>query len=354
MPDNDNSSTNATPLNFSDPELQEKVHVLSSQAEPKDGRPIEELLRSTGSLQGHEALRLRRWFSAHRLDAIHDLNEYGRSLFEGDFARVKADWFGRLAKLLPETNSEFVAREAAVQDLLALRWGETRVPIYTLLLLGTLHHPDARLHLLDIARWLVSEVNLPVEAEDICGSTALYHALSTKPAFDPEFAQILYDAGGDVNHRNRYGATAAHDITLIWEPRNAELVQRAADALAWYLERGGNIDIKDNDGLTARMCVDSTRKLASRGVEHMATWDVVDREDKRRRRMRDEICTFCGRGSEGENVLLVCSRCKKAPYCSPPRQCQLYDWPRHRKLCKPHKPSSHQSASKYFGAQLHE
>ena len=97
-------------------------------------------------------------------------------------------------------------------ELYALRWGPTRVPIYDFLLLSTIMRPESRQSYLAIARWLVETVGVPVDAPDLSGTRALSHAISTKPFFDRDYAQIMLDAGGDVNQQNRYGCTAAHDM----------------------------------------------------------------------------------------------------------------------------------------------
>jgi hypothetical protein len=106
------------------------------------------------------------------------------------------------------------AKTKAVHKLYSLKWGPTKVPIYNLLGISCQVFPRQRLQLLAVTRWLSTVVKVPVDGTDVSGTTALAHSISTHPAFDPEFAQILYDAGGDVNMRNRYGATPAHDMSM--------------------------------------------------------------------------------------------------------------------------------------------
>ncbi|KAH9948584.1 hypothetical protein B0H21DRAFT_733158 [Amylocystis lapponica] len=312
--------------------LLSQIIELASQANAGGGRPLEELLNSNDPLKGVESQRLRNYFTSESMEPGRDLDEYGRAIFMGDLGSVQKDFSERVSKHL-KTQSEEAAREAASAELFALRWGPTRVPIFDLLLLATLIVPTERAQQLDIARWLIQQAKVPVDGTDLSGSTALYHTISTKPAFDPEYAEILHGAGADVNSRNRYGGTAAHEICLIWEPRNRAVVQRAADALEWYLRHGGNIDIKDNDGPTVRGAIS---KLVLSGIR-MTTWDVVMREDERRKKLGDRCCTFCGREPQGETRLLTCSRCRSARYCAPSRPCQKADWPHHGKSCKQHR-----------------
>lgn len=97
---------------------------------------------------------------------------------------------------------------------------------------------------------------------DISGTTALMLSISTKPFFDPEFAQLMIDAGGDINRRDRYGGVVAQDITTVqlFKDQDAEAHQKAGRALQWFLEHGGNIDIEDGDGISARKIIKTLEK----------------------------------------------------------------------------------------------
>ena len=110
-------------------------------------------------------------------------------------------------------------------------------------------------------------------------------------------------------------------------------MQRTADALQWFLDHGGSVDIKDNDGVTARGCMESVRqKVANAGRRglRLPMWDVVDRKDRRRRQLAESICASCARN---DARLLKCSQSMKAKYCSPPRSCQKLGWPIHKAPC---------------------
>lgn len=63
---------------------------------------------------------------------------------------------------------------------------------------------------------------------------------------------VMYKAGADVNNRNRYGGVAAHAFLMTWSLDPATL-GRAASALTYWLERGGNMDIADASGLAPRL-----------------------------------------------------------------------------------------------------
>lgn len=248
----------------------------------------------------------------------------------GDLDSIKKDFDERVTALVPSHESIEAARAAAAQQLYALAWGPTRVPIYDLVLLSTLIVPPLRKQHVDLARWLAQEAKVPVDGMDASGTTALSHAISTKPAFDPEFAQILYDAGADVNHKNRYGGTCAHEIAIVWELHNRVALQRAADALEWFMAHGGNADVKDNDGMAARRAIESSSRTGKLPPHYV----VMKKEDERRKKLRDELCAFCGRTPVAPQKLLFCSRCRATKYCGPPRTCQKVDWSRHKPGCR--------------------
>ncbi|KAI0353694.1 hypothetical protein OH77DRAFT_578686 [Trametes cingulata] len=295
------------------------------------GRSIEELMRTDERLSGVESQRLRTYFSSNSLEPARDLDLFGRAVMMGDLDGLKSIYQIRLAHFSSLAADEEAARSAAMKEIYLKRWGPTRVPLFNLILLSSLINPGSKEMHHNIARWLIEEAKVPVDGTDLSGSTALHHAISTKPAFEPEYAQILYDAGGDVNHRNRYGGTPAHEQIMTWDPRDKAVVRRAATALKWYLDHGGNIDIKDTDGKSPRSMVDSTRRLAQAGLR-MDTWKVVDDEDRRRQSLAGQICSFCGRAPRGDAALLTCSACRTARYCASP--CQKGDWPHHKLRCR--------------------
>ncbi|KAI0363850.1 hypothetical protein BV20DRAFT_1125987 [Pilatotrama ljubarskyi] len=290
--------------------------LRSQQFVPPDsglGRSIEELVRTDERLSGAESQRLRTYCSSNSLEPGRDLDRFGQAVMMGHLDALKGIYEERLAHFRTLATDEEAARSTAMKEISLKRWGPTREE----------HHK--------IARWLIEELKVPVDGMDFSGSTALHHAISTKPAFEPEYAQILYNAGGNVNHRDRYGGTPAHEQVMTWDPRDKAVVRRAATALKWYLDHGGNIDMKDTDGKSPRSMVDSTRRLAQAGLR-MDTWTVVDDEDRRRQRLAGQICNFCGRAPSGNAALLTCSACRTAKYCA--SSCQKGDWPHHKLRCK--------------------
>ena len=152
---------------------------------------------------------------------------------------------------------------AAAQELFTKKWGLTQLPVFNIILMLLTMNPSSRSSYAAITEYLINTAQVPVDGTDISGTTAMMHAISTKPYLDPAFAQILYEAGAQINHRNRYGCTAAHEFVLVTQA-DSESKRRATEALQWFLAHGGDIDIKDGDGMTPRHII---RCLASRMPE---------------------------------------------------------------------------------------
>ncbi|KIJ45629.1 hypothetical protein M422DRAFT_29744, partial [Sphaerobolus stellatus SS14] len=264
----------------------------------------------TEPLSGAESQTLRTFFTSNYMDPNKDLDSYGWMLFTGDLAGVKADFERRKAN---------VPHNVAVNQIFALRWGSTQTPVFNCLLLSTLIQPGGRQKVLDVARWLIA-IGVPVDGKDLSGTTAFAHSISTKPAFDIEYAKILLDAGADINHRNRYGSTCAHEFCMVWTPL-PDAVARAKTALGFFLSNGGDPNIADNDGITVMRLL---RAPWMSGLKEAA--EIAERKRKQ------NGCWFCGSIPSDRHAveLLRCSRCKKARYCSPPKGCQRSDWPNHK------------------------
>lgn len=81
------------------------------------------------------------------------------------------------------------------------------------------------------------------------------HSISTKPNFDPEFAQLMLDAGADINQRDRFGGVVGHDIVTVQLLYDHTAHEKAGRALQWFLEHGGDLDIKDGEDISARRII---------------------------------------------------------------------------------------------------
>ncbi|KDR78544.1 hypothetical protein GALMADRAFT_243958 [Galerina marginata CBS 339.88] len=304
--------------------LKKRMGQLAKLHDTGEGRPLEELMKSKEVLRGQESLRLRRFCTSNCMEPQRDLDTLGKLLLTGNQDAVFLDYTARLAEKSKTMELE-AAIEAVAQEYASMRWGPTEAPIFNLLGLFMQIVPSRRTNYLGFSEFLIG-TRVPVDGKDLSGTAALSHTFSTKPSFDLEYAQMLYDAGGDVNTRNRYGATVAHEIVQVYDPSDPEVVRKSTKALEWFLSHGGSLDIADGDGMTPRFMCERMGSVLI-GLKRL-----VEKEDERRRQNGDLTCSLCGRD---EGKLLSCGRCKKAKYCDPgSRACQKLDWPRHKKGCK--------------------
>ncbi|KAI0788284.1 hypothetical protein C8Q74DRAFT_1367032 [Fomes fomentarius] len=287
-------------------------HVMS-QLFSTEGRSLDDLLKTDDTLSGAESQRLRLHFSSARMIPPPWFDDsFGNAVYTGDLTTLKKLHADKLTGHLKASGNEEAARAATVKDIYEMRWNMTGMPIFDVILLSITFNSRLRPSLLQTACWLIDDIGIPVDGRDLSGSTALHYAISSKRKFDAEYAQILYEAGGSVTDRNRCGSTPAHDLIL---------------------EHGGNLDVKDTDGVTPREAVDVTRQHAARDFT-MEMWRVVDDEDRRRERLAGEICAFCGCPPRDGVGLIECAKCQSVRYCSAPLDCQKTDWPHHEPLCK--------------------
>ena len=121
-----------------------------------------------------------------------------------------------------------------------------------------------------------SVLNFKMAGIDMMGMTALMCSLCTKPYFDTEFAQIMLNAGGDINKRDRFGGVVAHDITTVQLLYSGGAHERAGHALQWYLEHGGSLDIQEGEGMSARHIIEQL-EMTDRTLK-----GVMDRFDKQK------------------------------------------------------------------------
>ena len=113
--------------------------------------------------------------------------------------------------------------------------------------------PSSRSARLETVRWLVRDAKVGTDGTDLSGTSALIHSISTKPYVDTDFAELMLEGGAVINRRNRYGSTAANEMVTVWPGQSEE---NAVKALKWFVEHGGDIGIKDGDGMSARVLVE--------------------------------------------------------------------------------------------------
>jgi hypothetical protein len=256
-----------------------------------------------------DAMELRGMASQNPMVPSRDLTDpLGLSIMsyaEGDLSAV-------------QSYVESTGKDAAVKEMEAKRWGPTRIPIFNVILQFLHYTPAHQQALLDLTSYLAHDLHVAVDGTDVTGASALYWSISTKPFAEPAFASILFSAGGSVNQKSRFGSTCASEIAQVDFSRPTA---PAVEMLAWYVQHGGDVEGKDNDGMSVKMLVDMMKK-------RVPELDAVVRKGRGER--EKGTCENCGR--EGRKGFKVCARCKGVRYCG--EVCQRVDWKGHKGGCR--------------------
>ena len=224
-------------------------------------RSLEQLKESTGILKGKELTCLQRFcVRNHMCPKAHLLDDYGKLLRAGNVENLRRHFDSRVDSFFLPGTLKDRARSSAADELYRLRYGPTRITVYNVLLAYTVIRPKLRKKYFECVKWLVEAAEVPVDGKDLSGTTVMVHAISTHPYLDTEFAELMLKAGTPVNHRNRYGYTAAHEFANVassleeWKTvRNKrQALNQVAVVLQWFIQNKGNVDIKDGDGISAR------------------------------------------------------------------------------------------------------
>ena len=158
-------------------------------------------------------------------------------------------------------------------------------------------------------------------ARDFAGFTPLHHCVQRMGNdVTLSMAEILLEAGADVDAQNRFGETPLLNCTLL--PK--------FDFMELLLKYGACSTAKDNDGCSP-YSISSTYPKAQRMFG--------EANKKRLRQMREKMkeeaggslrsCSLCEvAGSENKK----CTGCYSVYYCS--QHCQRQDWSSHKKECK--------------------
>lgn len=266
-------------------------------------------------LSGVTSTRLRAYCTSQVWQPT-DLDEYAALLQTGSISAVQTDWKSRVAA---------GDAESARNELSQIAYGPTKVPLFNYLLQLTVLKPARRSEYVSIVRYLALEAKVPVDSYDLSGTTTFMYAISTKPYWDSEIGNIMIEAGANVNHQNRYGCTAGHEIAMArdYSPKGKKMT---TDALRFFIEKGGDINIADGDRVTARQIAETVLhhlpelKPLLTGAQISGSGSVT------------RTCAACSKEESGRDTRLKsCAKCHTTLYCS--RECQKNDWKKHKKVC---------------------
>ncbi|KAG9195620.1 hypothetical protein G6011_00741 [Alternaria panax] len=271
--------------------MSDKFMRMLQNMQQRSGRSLEDLQNSDDQVAGMDAMELRGWAYANPTTPSRDLTDpVGQTLlaaFNQEFNALQ-NYCEMMIRQLGGTEE---ARETLRQDLYSKRWGPARTPIYAVLLPALHVLPNKKQELLGVARYLANDLKVPVDGKDVVGSTALFWAISTKPYVQPEFAQILFDAGGSVNTKNRFNATPGSEIA------QADIhgdTTKNVQMMKWFVEHGGDVVTKDTDGMNIKTLVE----MMDKKVPAMA--QVLKNGHSPR---KEGDCTNCGRCPKEEGGL---------------------------------------------------
>ena len=91
------------------------------------------------------------------MDPDRDFKDpYGVLIEDGDLTPIQEHFQSRIQHFEGR-------RHEAAQELFRLRWGPTRVPVYTALLAFTRINPGSRYKYINVAEWLVDTAKVPVD-----------------------------------------------------------------------------------------------------------------------------------------------------------------------------------------------
>jgi len=233
-----------------------RLYRLIPEEHAADGRrSLQQLKNSSDILSGIEEQTLRTFCTSEYLDVITGLSDvYGTFLKDADLPGLQRHF--EQASSNPST-----ASASPSDELFAARWGPTRIPVYNVILTLMYMNPSSRLQRLQMIDWLIDKARVSVDGTDLSGTSALMHSISTKPYMDVEFAQRMFDAGANINLRNRYGCTAAHDLVMV-RPMEPAKERKVAEVLTWFVGHGGDLDIKEGNGMSARYILGRVKRIA--------------------------------------------------------------------------------------------
>ena len=161
-------------------------------------------------------------------------------------------------------------------------------------------------------------LKVDIHARDVAGYTPLHHCCNGYGNdVTMKMAELLLNAGADVNARNRFGNTPLQEVSQCLQ----------YDFITFLLDKGADPCIKDNDGCSAAGNSHMNPKLkeifVKKYAENIKKSRVLNLEESK------ENCGQCG---EKKKERKKCTGCYHIWYCN--KECQHQHWEEHKHECK--------------------
>ena len=161
-------------------------------------------------------------------------------------------------------------------------------------------------------------LNVNIHARDVAGYTPLHHCCNGYGNdVTMKMAELLLNAGADVNVKNRFGNTPLQEVSHVLQ----------YNFISFLLDKGADPYITDNDGCSpvgnARLnskLMDLFRNHYSKDVKSSRVQNMENSAEK------------CGNCQERKKDRKKCTGCFHIWYCN--RDCQLQHWDKHKQDCK--------------------
>ena len=177
--------------------------------------------------------------------------------------------------------------------------------------------PDMKKDHLKIFIKLLS-LKCDINVRDVAGYTPLHYCCNGYGnEVTKKMAELLLNAGADINARNRFGNTPLQEVSLVLQ----------YDFITFLLDKGADPYIKDNDGCSPAGSAHFNPKLMdlfrSKYSKDVKTSRVENTEASKEK---------CGNCEEKKKDRKKCTGCFHIWYCN--RECQLQHWDKHKSDCK--------------------
>ncbi|KAJ2336405.1 hypothetical protein GGI00_000848 [Coemansia sp. RSA 2681] len=221
-------------------------------------RPVEELVGSQSPLAGAEQQVLREWIAEWTFD-LRQFGDLAQPLVRGDIASLQRDFGQLLGHYEAQGMSAAESVTQATAEYQNMRETRLRMPAMEVIIAGAQYYvgrkrplssssssssqPRHAYHSPDHEQCLrfLKDIGVAVDAEDVAGFTAFMRASQTSHS-RLDLAEVLLEMGADVNHRSRFGGVALHEAMMAQD----------RIAVSFLTRNGASMDIKDNDGISAR------------------------------------------------------------------------------------------------------